>query len=73
MLGFQNTKTFLLKDTCQFGRKKVFAVSKIKDAFPWTYVMSDFNGEKIGGHLFEKWQITSQEQFRTEKVLKRKG
>ena len=27
----------------------VFVVSKIKDTVPWTYVISDLNGEKIAG------------------------
>ena len=39
-----------------------------------TYVVSDWNGEKITGSLYEKeLPKTSQEKFRIEKVLKRKG
>ena len=34
MLGFQNTKTFLLKDTLQIGQKKFLLLVKIKKEFP---------------------------------------
>ena len=41
---------------------------------PWTYVINDLNGEEITGSFCEKeLQKTSQEKFRIEKVLKRKG
>ena len=54
--------------------EEVFVVSKIKNAVPWTYVVSDLNSEKITGSFYEKeLQKTSQENFRIEKVLKRKG
>ena len=51
--------------------EEVFAVSKIKNTVPWTYVVSDLNGELISGNFYEKeFQKTSQEKFRIEKVLK---
>ena len=51
-----------------------FVVSKIKNTVPWTYVVSDLNGEEITGSFYEKdLQKTSQEKFRIGKVLKRKG
>ena len=54
--------------------EEVFVVSKIKNTVPWTYVISDLNGEPISGSFYEKeLQKTSQEKFRMEKVLKRKG
>ena len=54
--------------------EEVFVVSKIKNAAPWTYVVSGLNGEEITGSFYEKkLQKTSQEKFRIEKVLKRKG
>ena len=34
--------------------EKVFVVSKIKNAGPWTYVISDLNGEEIIGPFYEK-------------------
>ena len=37
-------------------------------------MISDLNGEPITGNLYEKeLQKTSQEKFRIEKVIKRKG
>ena len=54
--------------------EEVFVVSKIKNAIPWTYVISDLNGEKISGSFYEKeLQKTRQEKFKIEKVFKRKG
>ena len=74
MLEFHNTKTFLLKDTLQIGRKNFFVVSEIKNTVPRTYVVSYLNGEDITGRFYEKeLQKTSQVKFRIEKILKRKG
>ena len=43
----------------------------MKNIFPGTYVVSDWNGEEITGSFYEKeFQKTSQEEFRIEKVLK---
>ena len=54
--------------------QEVFVVSGIKSTVPWTYVVSDLNGEETTGSFYEKeLQKTSQEKFRIEKVLKRKG
>ena len=53
---------------------EVFIISKIKNTVPWTYVISDLNGEPITGTFYEKeLQKTNQKEFRIEKVLKRKG
>ena len=54
--------------------KEVFVVSKIKNTVPSTYVVNDLSGEEMTGSFYEKeLQKTSQEKFRIEKVLKRKG
>ena len=54
--------------------KEIFVVSKIKNAVPWTYIVNDLNGEEFTESFYEKeLQKTSQETFRIEKVLKRKG
>ena len=54
--------------------EEVFVISKIKNTIPWKYVINDLNGEEITGSFYEKeLQKTSQEKFRIEKVLKRKG
>ena len=54
--------------------EEVFAIKKVKNTVPWTYVINDLNGEEITGTFYEKeLQKTSQEDFRIEKVIKRKG
>ena len=32
----------------------MFVISKIKSTVPWTYPISDFNGENIVGTFYEK-------------------
>ena len=54
--------------------EEVFVISKIENTVPWTYVISDLNGQEITGSFYEKeLQKTIQKEFRIEKVLKRKG
>ena len=52
----------------------VFVNKKVKNTIPWTYVMNDINGKEIICTFYEKeLQKTNQQEFRTEKVIKRKG
>ena len=37
--------------------EKIFIVKKIKNIVPWTYVISDLNGEEIVGSCYKKWQM----------------
>ena len=54
--------------------RRSFKISKIKDTVPWTYVISDLNGEPITGSFYEKeLQKTNQKELRIKKILKRKG
>ena len=54
--------------------EKVFVIKKVKNTVPWTYNINDLNGEEIMGTFYEKeLQKTNQEEFRIEKVIKRKG
>ena len=54
--------------------EEVFVIKKVKNTVPWTYVINDLNGEEIIGTFYEKeLQKTNQQEFRTEKVIKRKG
>ena len=54
--------------------EEVFIIKKVKNTVPWTYVIDDLNGQKIIGTFYEKeLQNTNQEEFRIEKVIKRKG
>ena len=53
--------------------EEIFIISKIKNAVPWTYVLNDLNDEEIIGTFYEKeLQATNQQEFRVEKVIKRK-
>ena len=54
--------------------EEIFIVKKIKNTVPWTYEISDLNGEEIVGSFYEKeLQKTNQKEFGIEKVVKRKG
>ena len=57
------------------GVKRFFCKKKKKEnTVPWTYVISDLNGEEIVGSFYEKeLQKTNQKEFRIEKMIKRKG
>ena len=49
-------------------------IKEIKNTVPWTYVVNDLNGEEIIGTFYEKeLQKINQQEFRTEKVIKKKG
>ena len=48
-------------------------IKKVKNTVPWTYVINDLNGLEIAGTLYaNKLPKTNQEEFRIEKVIKRK-
>ena len=54
--------------------EEVFVIKKVKNTVPWTYVINGLNGEEIIGTFYEKeLQKTNPEEFRTEKVIRRKG
>ena len=54
--------------------KETFVIKKVKNTVPWTYVINDLNSEEIIGIFYEEeLQKTNQEEFRIEKVIKRKG
>ena len=54
--------------------EEILNVKKIKNTAPWTYVISDLNGEETVGSFYEKeLQKTNQKEFRFEKVIKREG
>ena len=54
--------------------EEVFVIKIIKNTVPWTYVIDDLNGEEITGTFYEKeLQKIDQQEFRTEKVIKKKG
>ena len=67
-------KNIFAKGNTPNWSQEVFVVIKIKSTVPWTYVVSDLNGEEITRSFYEKeLQKNSQGKFRIEKVLKRRG
>ena len=53
--------------------EKFFVISKIKNTVPWTYIVNDLSGEEIIATFYEEeLQKTNQEEFRIEKVIKKK-
>ena len=53
---------------------EVFVIKKVENTIPWTYVINKTNGKEIIGTFYEKeLQKTNQQEFRVEKVIKRKG
>ena len=56
------------------GPKRFFTVSEVHYTDPITYKLKDLNGEEIKGSFYEqKLQKTTQEMFRIENVIRRKG
>ena len=54
--------------------EEVFVIKKIKNTVPWTYVIDDLNVEEITGTFYEKeLKNIDQQEFRIEKVIKKKG
>ena len=49
--------------------EEIFVIKGIKNTVPWTYVINDLNGT-----FYEKeLQMTNQQEFKIEKVIKKKG
>ena len=49
-----------------------FINKKVKNTVPWTYAISDLNGEKIAGIFYKKQlQNTNQKNVRTAKLIKK--
>ena len=54
--------------------EEVFVIKKVKNTVPWTYIINDLNREEITRTFYLKeLQKTNQEEFRIEKVIKKKG
>ena len=54
--------------------EELFVLKKVKNTGLWTYIISDPKGEEIVGTFYEnEFQKANQKQFRTEKIIKRKG
>ena len=73
-LRISKYKSIFAKGYTQNWSEEVFIISKIKKTVPSICVISDLDGEKIARSFDEKeLQKTSQEKFRIEKVIKKKG
>ena len=49
-------------------------IKEVKNTVPWTYFINNLNGEEIIETFYGKeLQITNQQKFEIEKVIKRKG
>ena len=49
-------------------------IKEVKNKVPYTYINNDLNGEQIIGRFYEKeLQKTNQEEYRIEKVIKKRG
>ena len=67
-------KNIFAKGYMPYWSEEVFVIKKVKNTIPWTYVINDLNDEEIIGTFYEKeLQKTNQEEFRIEKVIRRKG
>ena len=56
-------KNIFSKGYIENWSEEVFIISKIKSTVPWTYVISDLNGEPITGIFYEKQlQQTNQKE-----------
>ena len=54
--------------------EEVFVIKEIKNTVPWTYVINDVNGQEIIGKFYEKeLQKLDQQEFRIEKVIRKKS
>ena len=54
--------------------EEVFTVSGVQYTYPPTYKIKDYNGEEIQGSFYEQeLQKTTQEIFRIEKVIRKRG
>ena len=53
MLEYQNINLKLKKRICKSlhfnWSEEVFVVKKVKNTFPWTFVINDHNGEEVIG------------------------
>ena len=61
-------KNIFAKDNVPNQPEKGFVIKKVKNTLPWTFVISDFNGEEIVGTLYEKqMEKTNQKNLELKK------
>ena len=63
-VSISKSKNTFAKGYAPNWSEEIFIVRKIKNTVPWTYVISDLNGEEIIGSFYEKeLQKTNQKEF----------
>ena len=73
-VGILKYKNIFAKGYTPDWSEEIFVIKEIKNAVPWTYVISDLNGEQIIETFYEKGlQKINQQEFRIERVIKKKG
>ena len=54
--------------------EEIFIIKNIKNTVKWTYVLNDLNSEEIIGTFYEnELEKTKRNEFKIEKVIKKKG
>ena len=67
-------KNIFAKDYTPDWSEEIFVINKIRNTVPWSYVIDDINHEEITRIFYEKeLQKTDQQEFRIEKIIKKKG
>ena len=73
MTAISKNVYFDMSDDIVNKYNSIFIIGKIKDTVPWTYMISDLNGEPIPGSFYEKGlQKTRREKFEIEKAIKKR-
>ena len=67
-------KDFFAKGYTPNWSEEVFVIKRVKNTVPWTFVINGLNGDEVIGTFYGKvLQKTNQQEFRIEKVIKKKG
>ena len=67
-------KNIFAKGCTPSWSEEISVIKEIKKTVTWTYAFNDLNGEEIIGTFYEKkLQKINQQEFRIEKVIKKKG
>ena len=66
-------KNIFTKEYTPNWSEEVFVIKKVKNTVPWTNIISDLKDEEIIGIFYEiEPQKINQQEFRIEKLIKRK-
>ena len=69
-----NYKNIFAKGYTPNWSEEISMINKVRKTVPLTYVINDLNGKEITGAFYKKeLQKPNQEEFRIEKVIKKKG